>query len=195
MSPNLTQVGVCKNPDGAGFGWNILLGSGKAAAKKRKATENGSEDAKKMKVVRFDNGDDSDGGSAEGDQGSEEENEEAEELDDQEENDQENESDNDDDDDDEGDMNDILKDPDFAHMSDSDLDDKLPLFEDEKSEDEDSDDDEQQEKAKEEAEAREERRAKAVEEGAEAYMDSMMKAVGKRKTEVDDEASVNRHRN
>ena len=37
---------------------------------------------------------------------------------------------------------------------------------------------------------REERRAKAVEEGAEAYMDSMMKAVGKGgKTEVDDEAS------
>ena len=37
---------------------------------------------------------------------------------------------------------------------------------------------------------REERRAKAVEEGAEAYMDSMMKAVGKgRRTEVDDEAS------
>ena len=36
---------------------------------------------------------------------------------------------------------------------------------------------------------REDRRAKAVEEGAEAYMDSMMKAVGSRKTEVDDEVS------
>ena len=53
-------------------------------------------------------------------------------------------------------MNDILKDPDFAHMSDSDLDERLPLFEDERSEDEDSDDDddEEREKAREEAEAR-----------------------------------------
>ena len=53
-------------------------------------------------------------------------------------------------------MNDILKDPDFAHMSDSDLDERLPLFEDERSEeDEDSDDDdEERERAREEAEAR-----------------------------------------
>ena len=53
-------------------------------------------------------------------------------------------------------MEDILKDPDFAHMSDSDLDDRLPLFEDEKSEDDESDDDGdgEKERAREEAEAR-----------------------------------------
>ena len=51
-------------------------------------------------------------------------------------------------------MDDILKDPDFAHMSDSDLDDRLPLFEDEKSEEDDSDEDEGQEKAREEANAK-----------------------------------------
>ena len=38
---------------------------------------------------------------------------------------------------------------------------------------------------------RKERRANAVEKGAEAYLDSMMKAVGGRRTEVDDEASSN----
>ena len=41
-------------------------------------------------------------------------------------------------DDDEADS--IFDDPDFAHMSDSDLDDKLPLFEGEDSEDEDESD-------------------------------------------------------
>ena len=65
MPPEFTgKVGVCKSSDGAGFGWNILLGSGRAA-KKRKATGREGEEAKKMKVVRFDD-DDSEGGTAEG---------------------------------------------------------------------------------------------------------------------------------
>ena len=43
------QFEVCKN-SGVGFGWNILVGSGRAA-KKRKAAAESQEEAKK---VRFD---------------------------------------------------------------------------------------------------------------------------------------------
>ena len=54
-------------PDGAGFGWNILLGSGGGRAKKRKAAAergdgDGGEGKKRIKAVRFDEGSDDDGG-------------------------------------------------------------------------------------------------------------------------------------
>ena len=71
-------------------------------------------------------------------------------------------------DDEDNDENDVFNDPDFQHMSDSDLDDKLPLFD--KTDSEDSDEDNEKEEAKEEE----------LESKTEDYMANAMKAMKSR---------------
>jgi hypothetical protein len=71
-------------------------------------------------------------------------------------------------------MADVLADPDFAHMSDSDGDD-LPLFENALSEDEEGEDGDKNEDR--EAEAEEDKRRNKVEDKANEYMESMMNSV------------------
>ncbi len=86
-------------------------------------------------------------------------------------------------------MDSILNDPDFQNMSDSDLDDKLPLFDKEESSDDDSiDEDENAEKFEKERE-KEEARQREVDAKADDYLTNVMKTLksrsGKKQNELD----------
>jgi len=95
-------------------------------------------------------------------------------------------SEDDGEDDPEEDDADIFNDPDFAHMSDSDLDDKLPLFEGEDSEDdspdEDKDDTEEAKKQKNEEKAEQEMKAKTEDYMANALQSLRSNAGGETKS-------------
>ena len=74
------------------------------------------------------------------------------------------------------DDDDVFNDPDFAHMSDSDLDSKLPLFEGSDSEPDDSDSEEADKEAEKKADKREERE-REVQAKADDYMANALNSI------------------
>ena len=141
-------------------------------AKPKKVAEVDEDDEDDLKGLNIDKSDFFDDEELENGEGDEEEDaSDVEEEEDEDELEEEEEDENEEKDD----MDDILNDPDFQHMSDSDLDDKLPLFEgSDEDEDEDDSETERKEEVKEQAV---EKRKQDVNKKADDYMANALKSM------------------